>query len=263
MDSLAGAVGRPAWAELAVTDLAVASAFYGPLLGWQFQPGADGQTTALTAWVDRRPVASLLHPQEADYDVLWTVYFHARDLVAVVEAAAREGATILVPQVSVTGFGLTAERPALDDGPSLMPWYFPGSDLGELATMAVLADPSGAAVGLWRWRGRSEADDPAVGSAVGADHFSDDPAGAAAAIGALPGFDLLGQVGAAFRPAPRGLPAPLWVPAFGVADLAAATRRAVPLGGRVTVKSGHDGLRALLTGPLGELFCLEEVPSAP
>jgi predicted enzyme related to lactoylglutathione lyase len=255
MSSLAGAVGSAVWAELVVTDIERATAFYGPLLGWRFQEAADGHDRSVSAWVDRRPVASLVCPEQSGYDVLWTVYFETSDVAGVVEAASGAGATILVPPVGVTGFGRLAERPAFDSAPNLMPWYFPASDLGELATMAVLADPTGTDIGLWRWRGRTGAD--AVSGAVAAAwHISEHPADAAAALCGLPGCDQIRDAGAEFFRSPDVLAAigPLWLPVFGVPDLEAAVRHAIDLGGHVVRPPIADLRGALLGGPKGEPF---------
>lgn len=257
----AGSEAAAVWVELAVPDIQAATAFYSQLFGWRCDGVVQTPGHYATACIGRRPVAGLLRPEVVGFDVLWTVFVSARDVAGTVEAAVQRGATVLVPPVLVADFGQLAERTAVDDR-ATNPWLFPGSDLAELATMAVVADPSGASVGLWHWRGRvaaAQGGDP--GALVGAEHLSLDPESAEAFYRGLPGWGHSDQTGPEFRRVPDDLAdlAPLWVPRFGVADVRQTVQRAVGLGGREVSLVGSEDLPAIVVGQSGEVFGLATV----
>lgn len=115
-------VGAPCWIELFTNDAAGAHAFYGELFGWTIEVAEDFGGYG-TFHRDGVPVAGCMgnadpgHP--ADF---WTVYLRVEDAAATLEAAkAAGGGEILAP----------------------MP-------VGDLGQMAMVADPSGAATGLWQ-----------------------------------------------------------------------------------------------------------------
>ncbi len=118
----AAPLGAPCWIELFTNDAAAAHAFYGDLFGWKIEVAEDFGGYG-TFHLDGVPVAGCMgnsdpaHP--ADF---WTVYLRVEDAAATLDAAkAAGGGEILAP----------------------MP-------IGDLGHMALTADPSGAATGLWQ-----------------------------------------------------------------------------------------------------------------
>lgn len=119
--------GTPCWTDLQTTDVDAAKAFYGDLFGWTFDdmPTPMGATYSL-ALVGSDTVAAIA-PQspmvaENNMPAMWSTYIAVDDADKAVAAAAENGGTVLM---------------AADD--------IPGS-----GRMAFVADPSGAAVGLWQ-----------------------------------------------------------------------------------------------------------------
>jgi hypothetical protein len=119
--------GTPCWTDLQTTDVEGAKAFYGALFGWTFDdmPTPMGATYSL-ALVGSETVAAIApqSPMLAENNVppMWSTYIAVDDADAAVAAAGANGGTVLM---------------AADD--------IPGS-----GRMAFVADPSGAAVGLWQ-----------------------------------------------------------------------------------------------------------------
>jgi predicted enzyme related to lactoylglutathione lyase len=119
--------GTPNWVDLQTTDVDAAKAFYGSLFGWTFddQPDPDGGAYSI-ALIDGQSVAAIA-PQspmlvENKVPPRWNTYIAVDD----VDAAAAK----------VVGAG----------GQLLMEPF----DVMEAGRMAFVADPSGAAVGLWQ-----------------------------------------------------------------------------------------------------------------
>ncbi|GAA2157190.1 VOC family protein [Kitasatospora kazusensis] len=111
----------PCWVSLMARDPEVARAFYGPLLGWEFERGPDGWGPSLRAVVDGVEVAGI-GSVAGDWQppVAWTTYFgtEAADLTA--DRVRERGGTLAV-------------------GPLAF-------DAGRLA---LASDPAGAAFGVW------------------------------------------------------------------------------------------------------------------
>jgi len=104
------------------SDLEKSKAFYGELFGWTAdEPNPDfGGYTSFRK--DGDQVAGLMTAQEAGMPGVWSVYLATPDAEKTVEVAKANGARVLV------------EAMAID----------------TLGTMAVLADPGGAAIGMWQ-----------------------------------------------------------------------------------------------------------------
>lgn len=118
----AAPIGAPCWIELFTNDAPAAHAFYGELFGWKIEVAEDFGGYG-TFHLDGVPVAGCMgnsdpaHP--ADF---WSVYLRVEDAAATLDAAkAAGGGEILAP----------------------MP-------IGDLGLMAMVADPAGAATGLWQ-----------------------------------------------------------------------------------------------------------------
>ena len=115
--------GAPCWVDLMSSDPAKSAAFYGALFGWtadEPNPEFGGYTNFRK---DGEPVAGLMQssPDMGAQDV-WSVYLAVADAAATIAAAEAQGAPVIVPAMAV----------------------------GDLGTMAVVADPGGAAIGMWQ-----------------------------------------------------------------------------------------------------------------
>ena len=115
--------GTPAWADITVPDLAVARAFYGPLLGWQFEVGGPELGYYTQAYVGDRRVVGLGEPMGDDPapPPAWCVYLATDDLAATVAAVAEAGGKEIVPAMPIMDFG----------------------------SMAIFVDTAGAVFGVW------------------------------------------------------------------------------------------------------------------
>ncbi|MDH6114899.1 putative enzyme related to lactoylglutathione lyase [Kitasatospora sp. MAP12-15] len=110
----------PSWVTLMARDLDAAQAFYGPLLGWCFEPGPDRWGPYVRAVVDGVAVAGLSSSADLQLPVAWTTYFGTENADVTAERVRARGGTMAV-------------------GPL-------GFDAGRLA---VAADPAGAPFGIW------------------------------------------------------------------------------------------------------------------
>jgi predicted enzyme related to lactoylglutathione lyase len=115
--------GMPCWVSLMTSDLEGAKAFYGALLGWEFEPGPTPLGAYVRATLGGAKVAGLgVTPLGTSYPVEWTTYF-AVDSADEISQRVREcGGTVAVGP-------LQAER---------------------AGRMAIAADLSGAVFGLWQ-----------------------------------------------------------------------------------------------------------------
>lgn len=117
MPALLAEPGMPVWLDLATPDLPAAQRLYGPLLGWDFVPtDSPGYVIAQRSGM---PVAGLAQVPEGS-PATWGLLLYAPDVEEAHTQALRAGATsILAP-----------------------------TDMGDRGWMSVLADPSGARIGL-------------------------------------------------------------------------------------------------------------------
>lgn len=243
--------GTPAWVDLTVTDRKAAMAFYGPLLGWDFDEGGPDTGFYTMATRHGHVVAGIGEPMGPGDDAppaAWTTYLATDDVDETVETAAAAGATVVVAPMAVMEFG----------------------------RMALLVDPAGAVVGLWEsgtHTGSDLVNEP--GGLIWNEGLSHDLPAARLFYGTVFGYtfeDLsapdfeyagvnidgkmvtgLGGNGSMADDAP-----PHWRAYFAVRDTDVATARAVELGGTV-LDPPHDspyGRLAVVAGPAGELFVL-------
>lgn len=115
--------GAPAWVSLSTPDVGAATGFYGDLLGWGFRRGetSDGRTY-LTAVLGGLAVAGIGQSTEPDAPAQWTVFLGTTDAGTTADAAIDAGGEVLVEATDAPGSG----------------------------TAALLADPTGAVVGVWQ-----------------------------------------------------------------------------------------------------------------
>ncbi|MER8186258.1 VOC family protein [Kitasatospora sp. NPDC094015] len=116
------AQGTPCWVSLMTDDLEGARAFYGALLGWEFEPGPTGLGPYVRATLNGAKVAGLgVTPAGTAYPVEWTTYFAVDSADEVAQRIRECGGTVAVGP-------LTADR---------------------AGRMAIASDLSGAVFGIW------------------------------------------------------------------------------------------------------------------
>lgn len=233
--------GSFCWADLVTEDPAAARAFYGQVLGWQFEdlPGTE-YTVAL---VGGRAAAAIGPNHQPGAPPHFNCYVSVDDADATAARAAELGATVLLE---------------------------PG-DVGASGRLAVLADPQGAAFSLWQpgeHPGARVVNEP--GALTWNDLATTDVDEAERFYGELFGWTLEaasddppyevihladGRNNGGMVLAAEGQP-PVWVAYFAVADVAATVARAQEGGGAVI--AGPDdvpaGTFAVLCDPQGAVF---------
>jgi uncharacterized protein len=237
--------GTFSWAELATRDTDAAKSFYTTLFGWEYddRPIPDGGVYSM-ALRDGREVAALFGSTEPPH---WNCYV----TVASVDAGAARAAEL--------GGSVVAEP----------------FDVLEAGRMAVIADPTGAALCLWEPRdniGATLVNTP--GAMTWNDLLTPDPDGAAAFYGGLFGWtteEIPGSGGyrvirngersnGGFMPLdPDRMGAstpPSWMPYFGHEDVQRLVKEAGGFGaqvfnGPVQVPTGEF---AVLGDPQGAVF---------
>lgn len=120
--------GMPIWLELGTPDPGKAAAFYGTLLGWEFEDMGEEYGHYTMCYLGGRPVAAYMttdparNPYADGSEPGWTVYLHTDDVAATVARVPELGGTVAFEPMAA----------------------------GELGTSATVVDPTGAAVGLWQ-----------------------------------------------------------------------------------------------------------------
>ena len=113
--------GEPNWIELFTPDPDGAREFYGGLFGWTVQETGPEFGNYALFLRDGAPVAGCMRNDGQGVSA-WTVYLDSPDAAATVEMAKANGGDVIAPAMQV----------------------------GTLGHMAVVTDPSGAAVGVWQ-----------------------------------------------------------------------------------------------------------------
>lgn len=116
--------GTPTWIDLMTPDIEAARAFYQNVFGWDYEIGAPEYGGYTTARLGQRPVAGLVGPMpdSPPMPAAWSLYFATNDIEGDVARAVELGATVMFPAMAV----------------------------GDYGSMAVCADPMGAAFGFWQ-----------------------------------------------------------------------------------------------------------------
>jgi predicted enzyme related to lactoylglutathione lyase len=118
-----GDPGALCWADLNTPDAEKSAAFYGKWLGWTFEAGSDGYRHVMNGDKDNMigGIPPHMHaPPETPAH--WLSYFHVTDCKAIAEKAAKLGASTMMP----------------------------ANLMDNVGTLAVLADPQGAAFALYQ-----------------------------------------------------------------------------------------------------------------
>lgn len=243
--------GTPCWVDVASRDPEASSAFYRDLLGWDVREGPPGSGGYRLAFVRERVVAGIRGGGAAG----WTVYLASDDMRQTLHSVVAAGGRVLAP---------------------------PRALLGE-AVMAVVEDPTGAAVGVWQpldLIGARLVNEP---GAFGWDELMTSDYDAARAFYAeVFGFQYddrgasthaysmlrlrsatVGGVGA-IGPHPAS-ESSHWLAYFCVNDVDGAATRAAGLGGHVVVAptSTPFGAMAVLQGSGHERFALLQADDLP
>lgn len=120
--------GSPCWIDLMTSDTAKAREFYGGLFGWEFQEGdQDLYGGYITATKGGQSVAGIMQKQEDQEALpdLWSTYLMSRDAAATAATVPAHGGQVYMEPMEVPAQGV----------------------------MAFVADPSGAAIGIWESKG--------------------------------------------------------------------------------------------------------------
>jgi predicted enzyme related to lactoylglutathione lyase len=239
----AHAPGTFSWVDLTTSDSEAAKAFYGDLLGWEFDDNEiPGGGIYSMCTVGGESVAAIA-PATESFPPHWNSY---------VTVASADDAAARAKELG----GAVIEEPF---------------DVMEAGRMALLQDPGGAPICVWeanRAIGATRVNDP--GCLTWNELHSPDPGAALEFLTALFGWDtdeLAVEGGPAYTivkvgerrnggamAAQPGEP-PNWLPYFTVESRDGAARRAVELGGREFLRMEMpQGRIAVLADPLGAPF---------
>jgi predicted enzyme related to lactoylglutathione lyase len=239
------------WVDLGTNDAAGAKAFYGGLLGWEFDDLPTGeQGTYSTCRLRGRAVAGLYDRAEPPG---WGSYISVDDVDRATGRARELGAEVLVEPFDTPGGGRVAT--VRDPAGASVSLSRPGERFG-----AELVNEDGT----WTWNELVSGD-----LAAGRDFYVELFGWSASdASGAFPRTTFtLGEllVGGGHAPAPGEDPAPRWSIAFWVADADEAAARAGELGGTVLLPPMDVpvGRFTVLADPQGASFSATAVPGGP
>jgi predicted enzyme related to lactoylglutathione lyase len=114
--------GEPIWVDLGTPDRDASIAFYGSLFGWTCEQGREEFGGYSNFSKDGRQVAGLMPLMSPEQPPVWTSYVCTADADATTALVTEAGGQV----------------------------YAPPMDVADLGRMAVYADPSGAAFGVWQ-----------------------------------------------------------------------------------------------------------------
>jgi predicted enzyme related to lactoylglutathione lyase len=116
--------GAPCWIDLGTPDQDAAGEFYGGLFGWELHEDENTEQTGgyRTAQLDGRNVGGVMRLMQEGQPPAWLTYFATDDADATAESTREAGGSVIVEPMTVLDYG----------------------------RMAVLADPTGAAFGIWQ-----------------------------------------------------------------------------------------------------------------
>ncbi|MDT0305653.1 VOC family protein [Streptomyces sp. DSM 44917] len=245
------ASGTHRWVSLMVHDLAASQAFYRELFGWEFEEGPPQLGPYVQAVKDGVPVAGLGEIEGGPRVVAWLPYIATRDADATAAAVRESGGTMAVGPLEVEGVG----------------------------RLAIAADLSGAAFGLWQGGPRRRGSfRPPSGAPEWNELITAESSAVAKFYSVVFGYEagpepalpegsdyltltLAGRPVAGIRGVGASLPhdrGPHWLTYFKVPDVAEAVERVTALGGRRL--SGPEespfGLWAQVTDPEGAPFAV-------
>lgn len=248
--------GAFCWSELATTDMEGARTFYSQVFGLESEETPIPGGTYVQFLKDGKYVAGLAQQQEQEREQgippHWNTYIAAEDADLVAKEAERLGATIVAPAFDVL----------------------------ESGRMAVVLDPTGAAIGLWQGKEHIGAQVYAEEGTIGWwELMTQDPKRAVEFYTQLFGYGTedfpsatgpytvlkhKGENAAGVMAAPQpDIPAS-WTPYFSVADATATLEKATGLGaGLMMPVTEADGVGQLswITDPQGAVIAF--IQAAP
>jgi predicted enzyme related to lactoylglutathione lyase len=120
---------KPAWIDLATSDMEASRDFYSKLFGWEMDVSDDPQYGGYAeARLGDRTVAGIGGKQDQNAPTAWSLYIGTDDAEAIGRDVASAGGTVVAPAF----------------------------DIGPLGRMAVFQDPSGAFINAWQTAGVSK-----------------------------------------------------------------------------------------------------------
>ena len=243
--------GTFCWVDLGTVDPAATKAFYGGLLGWEFDdlPTGDKGTYTICR-LGGKAVAGLYDRAE---EPGWGSYLKVEDVDRATGRARELGADVLVEPFDAPGGGRVAT--VRDPAGAAVSLSRPGEHFG-----AELVNQDGA----WTWN-ELVAPDLAAATAFYAELLgwaAADIPGAVARTSFTLG-DLL--VGGGHAPIGPEDPTPRWTISFWVADADRSVERAGELGGGVVLPPMDIpvGRFAIVSDPGGAAFTVAAVPGGP
>lgn len=244
--------GTPCWVDLSAPDVAAATDFYGPVMGWTFvDTGADFGHYNICQ-TGGRAAAAIGPVMQEGQPSAWTVYLATDDADASAKLIGENGGTVLFDPMDIPGSG----------------------------RMCIALDACGAAFGIWQAAGMIGAEivnepgslvwtdvrlpDPAAGKAFYASVFGytyEPVPGAPEDYSTLQvGGEVAGGIGGMMG-GPADVPAH-WLAYFSVADTDAAAA-ATQAGGGSVVMPPEDtpfGRIGILVDPFGAVFGVHQPP---
>jgi uncharacterized protein len=119
----AAPLGAPCWIDLFSSDPDRAADFYGQIFGWAAEPAGEEYGGYVNFALGGARIAGMMRNDgTAGTPDVWSTYLAVADAKAAAEAALAAGGQVLLEPMQVL----------------------------ELGTMGMLADPGGAAVGMWQ-----------------------------------------------------------------------------------------------------------------
>jgi predicted enzyme related to lactoylglutathione lyase len=239
---MSSAQGTFVWYELMTTDMAAAAAFYGGVVGWTAQDsGMPGMNYTLFK-LGEAGVAGLMATPQSALDMgappAWMGYVAVDDVDACAAAMGKDGAKVLHPP----------------------------TDIPSVGRFAVIADPQGAAICLFKGQGDTPKVEPGAPGRIGwhdlytsdleagfsfyAKHFgwTKDTAMPMGEMGIYQIFAIAGVPSGGMMTLPPGMPRPCWLYYFNTTGVDAAVERVKAGGGK------------LLSGPMevpGEMWIIQ------
>lgn len=135
--------GTFTWHELMTTDREAAQAFYGPLLGWRFDPGEVAGRSYDAILADGVPVGGMLGldaaMQQGGAGPLWVGYVAVDALTRAADAVRAGGGQVLMDGMAIPGMG----RFALAADPEGVPLYLMEYDTAPPDAAATFPPPPG------------------------------------------------------------------------------------------------------------------------
>lgn len=116
------AEGTPCWADATLPDVTAGKRFYGELFDWTFRDGRRAGEFTVLALREGKAVAALAPGGDGRMPTVWNIYVATPDASASCAAVREAGGRVITEPVAVGGLG----------------------------TVALVADPAGAVLGLWQ-----------------------------------------------------------------------------------------------------------------